>query len=35
MRGKKGGEDYIKDNAILGSMAENDQLFNELPPYTP
>ena len=26
------GEVYIKDNIILGIMAENDQLFNVLPP---
>ena len=32
MTGKKGGEDYIEENTILGIMAENDQLFIELPP---
>ena len=29
---EEGGEVYIKDNTILGIMAENDQLFNLLPP---
>ena len=29
---EEGGEDYIEDNTILGIMAENDQLFNALPP---
>ena len=29
---EEGGEDYIEDNIILGIMAENDQLFNVLPP---
>ena len=29
---EEGGEDYIEDNTILGIMAENDQLFIELPP---
>ena len=32
---EEGGENYIEDNTILGIMAENDELFNELPPYTP
>ena len=32
---EEGGEDYIQDNTILGIMADNDQLFNELPPIQP
>ena len=32
MRGKGGGEENNENNDILGMMAKNDVLFNELPP---